>query len=85
MHYSLLLSAIAFAPKAIRASPLDFPKHLDIRATEPAAPIYPSKAAGDAPYTNTEAVLRAAIKLPATFTFGQKKAILMTPGTGVTG
>jgi hypothetical protein len=58
---------------------------LHIRSTEPAQSIYPSKAAGDAPYSVAEADLRAAIQLPQSFTNGKKIAVIMSPGTGVTG
>jgi hypothetical protein len=44
-----------------------------------------SKAAGDAPYDTPEATLRAAVKILAGFTYGQKIPVIMCPGTGVTG
>lgn len=65
------------------ASPLS--RYLDIRATEPAQSVYPSKASGDAPYSVAEADLRAAIQLPQSFTYGKKMPVIMSPGTGVTG
>ncbi|KAK6827312.1 hypothetical protein PG987_010653 [Apiospora arundinis] len=43
--------------------------------------IYPSAAAGDAPYSVPEAQLRAAIQIPAAFTFGAKPPVLFVPGT----
>jgi hypothetical protein len=79
MHFTLLLTLAS----AISASPAH--RFLDTRAMEPATPVYPSKAAGDAPYDTPEATLRAAIKLPAGFTYGQKIPVIMSPGTGVTG
>jgi hypothetical protein len=68
---------------AISASPAH--RFLDTRAIEPTTTIYSSKAAGDTPYDTPEATLRAAIKLPAGFTYGQKIPVIMSPGTGVTG
>tara|TARA_R110002060_G_scaffold23904_7_gene32524 strand:- start:416 stop:952 length:537 start_codon:yes stop_codon:yes gene_type:complete len=47
--------------------------------------VFPQKAEGDAPYTNSEATLKAAIKMPVSFTFGQKMPVILGPGTGVTG
>ena len=41
-----------------------------------------SKAAGDAPYDTPEATLRAAVKILAGFTYGQKIPVIMCPGTG---
>jgi len=49
------------------------------------ASIFPQKAEGDAPYSNTEATLKAAIKMPASFTFGKKMPVILGPGTGATG
>lgn len=51
----------------------------------PAAPVFPQKAAGDAPYSLDEAKLRAAIFIPETFTYGQKPPVILTPGTGNVG
>ena len=47
--------------------------------------IYPKKSPQDAPYTISEAQLLAAIYVPPTFTYGQKRAILFVPGTGAFG
>ncbi|KAH7333392.1 putative lipase B [Rhexocercosporidium sp. MPI-PUGE-AT-0058] len=57
----------------------------DINRIASGTAVFPQKAAGDAPYTNSEATLKAAIKMPASFTFGQKMPVIMGPGTGVTG
>lgn len=57
----------------------------DLTGIVSAVSIFPQKAAGDAPYSNTEATLKAAIKMPASFTFGKKMPVIMGPGTGVTG
>jgi hypothetical protein len=57
----------------------------DLAGIASAASIFPQKAEGDAPYSNTEATLKAAIKMPASFTFGKKMPVIMGPGTGVTG
>ncbi|KAK8052324.1 hypothetical protein PG993_003709 [Apiospora rasikravindrae] len=43
--------------------------------------VYPSASAGDAPYSVPEAQLRAAIRIPAAFTFGAKPPVLLVPGT----
>ncbi|PYH93511.1 lipase [Aspergillus ellipticus CBS 707.79] len=45
--------------------------------------IYPSKAAGDAPYSIAEENLRAAIYLPTSFTYGRNetKPVILVPGT----
>lgn len=47
--------------------------------------IYPKKAAGDAPYSVSEADLRAALYIPPGFTNGAKRPILFVPGTGAFG
>ncbi|KAK7957790.1 hypothetical protein PG988_012638 [Apiospora saccharicola] len=49
--------------------------------TNVSRPVYPSAAAGDAPYSVPEAQLRAAIHIPADFTFGAKPPVLFVPGT----
>ncbi|KAK7926619.1 hypothetical protein PG985_003617 [Apiospora marii] len=49
--------------------------------TNVSRPVYPSAATGDAPYSVPEAQLRAAIHIPATFTFGAKPPVLFVPGT----
>ena len=57
----------------------------DLSTTAAAASVFPQKAEGDAPYTNSEETLKAAIKIPASFTFGQKMPVILGPGTGATG
>lgn len=42
--------------------------------------IFPQKSPEDAPYTQSEDTLKAAIKFPATFTAGQKIPVIMAPG-----
>lgn len=76
-YFTLLLTGCAAAAPIAHS--------LDKKATEPAQPVYPSKAAGDAPYSVAEADLRAAIKIPQTFTYGKKMPVILSPGTGVTG
>lgn len=53
--------------------------NVNLRA--PATAVYPTKNATDAPYSLTEAQLRAAIYIPSTFTYGQKPPTLFVPGT----
>ncbi|KAB8356384.1 hypothetical protein FH972_023967 [Carpinus fangiana] len=52
----------------------------------PSPPIYPSLP-GDAPYSLSEATLRAAIHIPPTFTYGaaHRMPLLMVPGTATPG
>ncbi|KAF2032842.1 alpha/beta-hydrolase [Setomelanomma holmii] len=56
----------------------------NINNNNPAPPtkIYPSKAAGDATYSLSESALRKAIYIPSGFTYGQKRPVIMVPGTG---
>ncbi|KFY83815.1 hypothetical protein V500_09853 [Pseudogymnoascus sp. VKM F-4518 (FW-2643)] len=53
----------------------------------PTTPIYPKKAAGDAPYSVDENTLRSAIYIPSTFQYGKtgKQPVLMVPGTSLPG
>jgi hypothetical protein len=51
----------------------------------PTTEIYPKKDSGDAPYTVSEASLRAAIYIPSSFTYGVKRPVIMVPGTGAYG
>lgn len=53
--------------------------NINLRA--PAKAVYPQKGASDAPYSLTEAQLRAAIYIPPTFTYGQKPPTLFVHGT----
>jgi hypothetical protein len=50
----------------------------------PVQNIYP-KSPQDAPYSVSEAQLRAAIYIPPGFTYGQKRPVLFVPGTGAFG
>lgn len=47
----------------------------------PSKTIFPTKASGDAPYSLTEAELRAAIYIPSSFTYGTKTPVIFVPGT----
>ncbi|KAF1817353.1 alpha/beta-hydrolase [Eremomyces bilateralis CBS 781.70] len=47
--------------------------------------IFPKKSPSDAPYSIPEIILRGAIRIPSSFTYGQKPPLLMVPGTGSTG
>jgi hypothetical protein len=58
---------------------------MNMNIEAPAEVIYPQKSSGDAPYSISEAQLRAAIQIPSTFTFGQKPPVIGVPGTGSTG
>ncbi|KFX96802.1 hypothetical protein V490_03118 [Pseudogymnoascus sp. VKM F-3557] len=53
----------------------------------PATAVYPSKAAGDAPYSVDENTLRSAIYIPSTFQYGKtgKQPVLLVPGTSLPG
>lgn len=59
----------------------------NVNTLSPRVPIYPSKASGDAPYTISEAQLRAAIKIPTSFQYGKsgKTPVILVHGTGQTG
>ncbi|CAN8101477.1 unnamed protein product [Discula destructiva] len=54
----------------------------NINLRNPASPVYPRKRPNDAPYSLTEAQLRAAIYIPPGFTYGQKPPTIFVPGTG---
>ena len=56
----------------------------NINLIDPSTPIYPSKT-GDAPYSVDETTLRAALKIPSSFTYGAKQPVLLVHGTGQTG
>lgn len=47
--------------------------------------MYPTKVAGDAPYSVDEDTLRGAIYIPSNFTYGTKQPVILFPGTGNTG
>jgi len=54
----------------------------------PKTPVYPKAGSKDAPYSLSEAALRAAIHIPSTFQYGKEGApqpIILVPGTGNTG
>ncbi|CAJ2507113.1 Uu.00g082990.m01.CDS01 [Anthostomella pinea] len=51
----------------------------------PPTPVYPKVEACDAPYSVSEASLRAAIYIPNSFTYGRKPPVILFPGTGSTG
>lgn len=53
----------------------------NINLLSPAKAVYPKKGTNDAPYSLTEAQLRAAIYIPPTFTYGQKPPTIFVPGT----
>ncbi|CEI70573.1 hypothetical protein FVEN_g937 [Fusarium venenatum] len=52
---------------------------------DPPKKVYPKVADCDAPYTTSEAKLRAAIHIPPSFTYGEKPPVILFPGTGSTG
>jgi hypothetical protein len=54
-------------------------------AKNPATPVFPKKGPSDAPYSLTEAQLRAIIYIPSTFTYGKVQPLVMVPGTGSEG
>lgn len=57
----------------------------NVNTRSPETPIYPSKSSNDAPYSVDEASLRAAIHIPASFSYGAngKKPVILVPGTAV--
>ncbi|KXJ86499.1 hypothetical protein Micbo1qcDRAFT_219036 [Microdochium bolleyi] len=60
--------------------------HLLYRSNrDPSRPVYPKAKSCDAPYSVSEAKLRAAIHIPATFTYGRKRPVILFPGTSNTG
>jgi hypothetical protein len=52
--------------------------------SNPPKSIYP-RVTGDVPYSIPEQQLRAAIRIPWTFTHGKKQPVILVPGTGSTG
>lgn len=58
---------------------------LNINLRNPSKAVFPKKGATDAPYSLTEAQLRAAIYIPPGFTYGKKPPVILFPGTGATG
>lgn len=57
----------------------------NINLRSPSGTIFPKKASSDAPYSFPELILRGAIHIPSSFTYGQKPPIILVPGTGTTG
>lgn len=51
----------------------------------PSRTIYPKASAADAPYSVPESSLRASMLFPPSFTYGEKPAVILFPGTGVPG
>jgi hypothetical protein len=51
----------------------------------PKTSVYPKLGSSDAPYDVSESILRGAIHIPPTFTFGKKPPVILFPGTGATG
>jgi hypothetical protein len=51
----------------------------------PKTTVYPKKATTDAPYSQSESELRAAIHIPSGFTYGKKPPVILVPGTASTG
>ena len=56
----------------------------NVNPINPNPPVYPKKSPRDAPYSLTEAQLRAAIYIPSTFQYGKngKQPVILSPGTG---
>ncbi|KAF7193077.1 Lipase B [Pseudocercospora fuligena] len=57
----------------------------NVNTRNPSRTIYPRASTSDPAYSLPEASLRAAIRIPSTFTFGQKPPVILFPGTGVPG
>ncbi|KAK3936984.1 lipase B [Diplogelasinospora grovesii] len=57
----------------------------NVNPRSPSQTIYPKKDSTDAPYSAEEAQLRAAIHIPASFTYGEKQPVIFVPGTGTYG
>lgn len=57
----------------------------NVNPRSPETPIYPFKSPGDAPYSVAEDSLRAAIQIPASFSYGAngEKPVILVPGTAV--
>ena len=55
-----------------------------VNLQNPSKPIYPKKSDSDAPYSLNESALRSAIDIPTTFTRGNKRPIIIVPGTAAT-
>ncbi|KFY31732.1 hypothetical protein V493_00814 [Pseudogymnoascus sp. VKM F-4281 (FW-2241)] len=99
--FTALLSYASLLALASHVSAVPTPANqaLDLRQTtgvdsssnkntvNPAIPIYPRKASGDAPYSVDENTLRSAIYIPSTFQYGKtgKQPVLLVPGTTLPG
>lgn len=60
----------------------------NVNPRNPSPPAYPKASSKDAPYSLSEAALRAAIYIPPTFQYGRDGApqpVILVPGTGDTG
>ncbi|KAJ0414025.1 hypothetical protein BJY00DRAFT_46244 [Aspergillus carlsbadensis] len=59
----------------------------NLNLVNPATPVFPRKAAGDAPFSVPEKALRAAIHIPPAFEYGagSKSPVILIPGTAVPG
>ncbi|KAF2717762.1 alpha/beta-hydrolase [Polychaeton citri CBS 116435] len=59
---------------------------INVNLRIPAITVYPKAGSSDAPYSLTEAQLRAAIYIPPTFKYGKGvQPVILVPGTGDTG
>lgn len=87
---SLLKSSINLVTQGIVHPDLDtviagytiFNNQSNVNTREPVEVVYPSKSGADAPYSRSEAELRSKIYIPPTFTYGEKKPVILVPGTG---
>ena len=57
----------------------------NVNTREPPTAVYPALGDQDAPYSISEEVLRGAIHIPDTFTYGQKPPVILVPGTATKG
>jgi len=53
---------------------------VNVNLRQPATKIYPKKEKDDAPYSLSEAEMRAQIHIPSGFTYGKVQPIIMVPG-----
>jgi len=53
---------------------------VNVNLRQPAMQIYPKKEKDDAPYSLSEAEMRAQIHIPSGFTYGKVQPIIMVPG-----
>ncbi|KAL3441303.1 hypothetical protein BJX65DRAFT_299855 [Aspergillus insuetus] len=82
-----LLSILAAASPAglNRRAADDINSTNNLNLVNPSTPVFPRKAAGDAPFSVTEKSLRGAIYIPPGFEYGagSKSPVIMIPGTAV--